>query len=333
MTLTYPAYLLGLLLLPLLIALYLWDARARAQALQRIGIGAARLADSTPPGQRYGRLALGLMAIVAVILALARPVWGLEPEIVEAQGIALIVALDVSTSMDAEDLTPSRLARAKLILRELLRGSEQGLFGLVLFAGDALVQFPLTGDLDTALTFIDAASTRSISRQGTAIADALTLALDLVDERITSQTVILLITDGENQTGDPLAVAELAAELGVTIHVIGVGTPEGGLIPVYDANGALLRYKTDRASNLIISKLDEPSLQAIAAATGGLYQRAAASGVETVNLQNRIAQVEGDLQTQRFQTRPVERFGVLVALALLALTGEWLLRPKGKVQI
>jgi Ca-activated chloride channel homolog len=314
---------LGLLLaLPLLLGLFYWRMRVGEKVLQRIG---ERLSSQVSRPRRFWKLGLWTAAAVALIFSLARPIWGVDAEVVETRGIAVMMVLDVSASMDAQDILPSRLERAKTAIRELMIGAEGNLFGLVLFAGDAFVQFPLTSDIDSALAFVDAASSTSISRQGTVIEDALRLAVATFDDRISSSSMIVLMTDGENHEGNPVAIAESA---GVTIHVIGYGTLEGDLIPVYDGEGNLIEYKTDRGNNLIVTKLDEPVLQEIAEATGGLYQRATTSGVEVVNLQNRIAEVEGDLLATRFQTRPVERFGVFLALALIALTAEMVIKEQ-----
>lgn len=330
MTFENPFVFALLLLLPLMIALFIWRSRVRAVAITHIGESDAlkTLMIGINDQRRRWKSGLWLATVFALVIALARPVFGVDADVVEARGVAVIVALDVSTSMDAQDVKPSRIERAKLAIRDLLQGAEGNLFGLVLFAGDAFVQFPLTTDIDSALTFVNAASSKSITRQGTAIEDALWLSLGTFDERITSRSIILLMTDGENQQGDPLAAAKSAAERGITIHVIGYGTPEGDVIPVYDSNGKVIAYKTDRGNNLVITKLDEPILQQIAETTGGLYQRASDSGIEIVNIQNRIAEVEGELLATRFQTRPVERFGIFVALALIALTAEMVISEK-----
>lgn len=320
------AFLILLGLLPALGGLFVWRMRVREALLRRIGT------KPYPPVRwRVQKLALWLAAVGLLIVALARPIWGVDAEIVETRGAAIIVVLDVSASMDSQDILPSRLERAKLAIRELMVGAEGNLFGLILFAGDAFVQFPLTSDIESALTFVNAASSRSISRQGTVIEDALSLALATFDERISSASMIVLMTDGENHEGSPAEIAQQAAGRGIPIHVIGYGTLEGDLIPVYDQEGNLIEYKTDRGRNLIVTQLDEPILQQIAEVTDGLYQRATASGVEVVNLQNRIAQVEGDLLAERFQTRPIARFGIFAALALLALTAEILLNERNRV--
>jgi Ca-activated chloride channel family protein len=322
-----PNLLFLLIAVPLMALLFYWRGEARARALARLGDPAliAALTEAADPRTRALRSGLWLVALGCIAIALAGPVWGVDAEIIEAQGVAVVVALDVSASMDAQDLLPSRLERAKQAARDLLAEGEGNLFGLVLFAGEAFVQFPLTGDVDTAATFLDAVSTRSISRQGTAIAEALRLSLDVIDRRIAGDAVIVLLTDGENHDGDPLALARAAAEREIAVHVIGYGSPEGAIIPIYDDAGQIVDYKTDQGGNIVQTRLDEPILSEIAALSGGRYWRAGESGVEVVDLLNTIATLQGNIVERRAQTRAVPRFALFVALALLALTLErWL---------
>lgn len=325
-------FLLLLVLLPVMGGFFVWRTRVRENALLRVGEAASirALTGRISESRRRWKSGLWLATLAALIFALARPVWGVDAELIESRGIAVMIVLDVSESMHAQDVLPNRLERAKLSLTDLLNAGIGNLFGLVLFAGDAFVQFPLTSDTETAITFIRAASPRSISRQGTAVEDALQLALDSFDERITDQSMIILLTDGENHQGDPLAAARRAADLGVRVHVIGYGNPEGATIPVYDDVGTVIGFKTDRANNIVLSRLEEPILQDIAEITGGTYQRASDTGVEVINLYNIIAEKEGDVLEARLQTRSVERFGIFVMLALITLSLEMLV-PETKV--
>lgn len=323
----YPTVLLLMLILPVMGLLFYWRTDAREKALARVGDPALveKLTQKIDHRMRAVRSGLWMLAVGLLIVALAGPVWGVDAEVVEARGVAIVVALDVSTSMDAQDVVPSRIDRAKLAVRDLLAEGDGNLFALILFAGDAFVQFPLTTDVESAATFVNAASTRSVSRQGTAIEDALRLSLSVIDQRISADAAIVLMTDGENHEGDPVAAAQSAADRGVPVHVIGYGSPEGAIIPIYDASGQIVDYKTDQGRNIVQSRLDEPILQEIAALTGGLYQRASDSGVEVVNLLNELAALQSDVLEQRIQTRAVPRFAIFVALALLALTVERLL--------
>jgi Ca-activated chloride channel homolog len=320
----YPAVLILLFVIPLAMLFFAWRMRVHRIMLQRIGnrqLIDELIAQHNPARRRWKSL-LWLFTIALLIVALARPVWGIHEDMVETEGIALIVVLDVSNSMNAQDVLPSRMDRAKLDARDLFELGRGNEVGLILFAGNAFVQFPLTSDVDSAVTFLNVAGTDSISRQGTALEDALRLAIETIDQRQAAQSVIVLMTDGESHEGSPLLAAEDAAQRGIIVHVIGYGSTAGASIPIYDDTGQVIGHKADRAGNVVVSRLDEGVLEEIAALTGGLYQRAADSGVEAVNLINQIATMQIDVLTRQTQTRKVERFSLFVFLAALALTVE-----------
>lgn len=327
--------LLLLAVLPLWIVFFAWRSRARLKILRQLGEVnlIAALYPQVSSARRRWKSALWLCSLAGLIVALARPVWGVDLEVVQTQGVSVMVVLDVSNSMEAQDIFPNRLARAKLAIRDLFNGLAGNEIGLIVFAGTAFVQFPLTTDPISAVTFLNAVSTDSISRQGTAIADALRLAVNTFGERSPAARIVVLMTDGENHEGDPLAAASEAAQEGITIHAIGFGDPNEGVpIPVVDMNGNIISYKSDLAGNVVLSRLDEEILKSIAERGGGFYQRANASGVEITNLIAQIRQVEaGDLGS-RTEMRGVERFGIFVALALLALSLEMLL-PETRTEL
>jgi Ca-activated chloride channel family protein len=320
-----------LLMIPLWMALFVWRYRVRAFMLERIGQPQliARLTRHVSSQRRLLKSALWLICVAALIAALARPAWGTRAEVIDERGAAIVVALDVSASMDAQDVLPSRLARAKLAARQIFENSQGSAVGLVLFAGTALVQFPLTTDVQTAVSFLDAASSESITQQGTAIEEALRLSMQVFDERVASGGAIILLTDGENHEGDPLAAADQAAALGFAIHIIGYGTPEGAPIPLVDDTGAPIGFRSDAAGNLIRTRLEEETLQAIADLSG-TYQRAAQGGIEVVNVINALNDLEVGVLESRVRTRPVERFDLFVLVALLVLSAEMLLSESRK---
>lgn len=316
-----------LLMVPVLAVFLLWRIRLGTKRLQRVGhvTLVSALTHGTRPYHRYALSGLWLLAVVSVIVALARPTWGINDSLVDVEGIAIMVVLDVSASMNAQDVLPSRLERAKLAIRTLFEEGSENLLGLILFAGNAFVQFPLTADAETAMTFLNAANTDSITRQGTVVGEALQLALDAFDERIASHSIIVLMTDGENHEGDPLEVAADAASNGVAVHVIGYGSPEGAPIPLLGDHDEVVGYKTDSAGNVVLSRLDETMLQEIADITGGIYQRASESGIEVIDLLQTIDEVERGILERRAESRRVERFEWFVALAVVALLAEMLL--------
>lgn len=279
----------------------------------------ARLSASVNQRGRRWKMVLWFAAVSLLIVSLARPRWGSQVEYVERRGVEIMVALDVSESMLAEDLKPNRLARAKLETTELMDRLEGNEMGLVLFSGAAFVQFPLTSDFATARTFLDAAYPGIISRPGTAIAEAVEIAITGFNEEQATQKVIILLTDGENHEGDILASAESAAEKGIIIYTIGFGSPGGEPIPQYDAQGELIDYKRDQSGELVMSRLDETSLQQIALISGGRYFRAVPDGREIGFLADAIGELQTSELESRFETRRVERFQWFLGLAVLAL--------------
>ncbi len=318
-----PEALILLLLLPVMLGVFVWRTRARRVDLARLGEAAliAQLTASVSESRRRWRSGLWLLSAGLAVIALAGPVWGTAVEIVEAQGTAVVFVLDVSASMDAQDLTPSRLERAKLTISEVMRATVgEMLYGLVVFAGDAYVSFPLTSDAVTAERFVQAANSGLMTRQGTVIESALLLALDTLDARIVSDAALVLLSDGENHDGDPLAAAALASARGVPVHVLGYGTEDGDIIPVYNADGDIVRYKTDATESLVISRIEEAILQDIAAESGGRYQRASDSGVEFADLVPLLRAMQGEALSEQVRTRAVSRYALFAGLSLLCLS-------------
>lgn len=327
MTFQYPAVLFLLLLLPAAVGLFFWRDRVRRQRLERVGEAdlLGRLIASASRWQRVSKAVLWLAAAAMMIIALARPVWGVDVDIIETQGAAVMIVLDVSNSMNAQDVLPSRLERAKLSVRSLVDRLQGNEVGLIVFAGAAVVQFPLTTDLTSAVTFINAASSAAISRQGTNIGAALKLAQESFDSRRAAQRMVILISDGENFEGDPAAAIETAAQAGITIHTIGYGDTRGEPVPLVDAAGNMAGFKSVPSGDVVLSALDEITLRAAAERTGGLYRRAAPDGSEINDIVKAIQQRADSRLENRAQNRGVERAGIFVALALLALSLEMLL--------
>jgi Ca-activated chloride channel family protein len=327
-----PEFLYSLALVPLAVLLLVWTARRRRVDLARIGTPPqiAALSVSVSHTQRRWKTVLWFFALIAIILALARPRWGTQVHVLARRGVQVMAALDVSTSMLAEDVLPNRLSRAKLAVEELMDTLAGNEMGLVLFSGAAFVQFPLTADYLTAQSFLSAAGPGSISRPGTALEEAIRVALDGFPQEVATSRIILLLTDGEGHEGDVLAAARAAADADVTIHAIGFGSLEGEPIPVRDANGALQGFRQDAQGEPVLSRLDESTLQEITGLTDGLYFRASASGDEIPIIADAIVALgsgEGDSQ---FETRSIERYAWFAAVALLALTTELLIGDRVK---
>jgi Ca-activated chloride channel homolog len=321
MTFANPQLLVVLLLVPAAALFFAWAGRQRARALAGLGNPSLvqRLSATVNWRGRRWRLALWLVALACLILAAARPQWGSEVQRIDQRGLQVMVALDVSQSMLAADIQPSRLARAKLEIRDLAQKLHGDELGVALFSGASFVQVPLTSDYTTALNYLENAGPSLISRPGTVIGDAIRMAAQAFDPRLSSQKVLVIMTDGEDVESNPVEAAKAAAADGVMIYTIGFGTAQGQAVPETDRSGQVVGAKRDGQGQPVISKMDETTLQKIADAGHGQYFRAAADGSELTSL---LGQIDG-LQKAQLQahvaTRQIERFQLFLVLALLAL--------------
>jgi Ca-activated chloride channel family protein len=316
-----PEYLLALLLLPAVGLLMLWANKKRQQTLENLGDSPLlkKLTSSINWRGRRWRNALQLLVLGFLVIALARPQWGSEVRQIDQEGLQVMVALDVSQSMLAQDIKPNRLERAKLEIADLMKQLNGDEIGLVLFSGASFIQVPLTSDYYTALSYLDSAEPSVISRPGTVIGDAIRTAMHGFDPALSSQKVLIVMTDGEDYETDPLAAAKEVADQDVLIYTIGFGTTEGEPMPVLDQNGAVVDYKRDQNNEVVLSKLDESTLQSIAQTGNGQYYQASADGSE---LQLLLAEIDGlqkDQLQSRIETRHIERYQIFLALALVLL--------------
>jgi Ca-activated chloride channel family protein len=317
-----PTYLYCLIPLLLLgVALFLL-ARRQAAILNRLGSPelVKKLSASVNWRGRRWRNRLWFAALLLVIFALARPQWGNHVEYIERRGVEVMMVLDVSESMLAEDFPPNRLARAKLEISELMDKLGGNELGLVLFSGAAFIQFPLTSDFATARTFLESAYPGIISRPGTAIAEAIKIAAGGFNQERATQKVMVIMTDGENHEGDTIEAAQAAADQGVLIYTIGFGSPEGEPIPQYDELGNPLGYKRDAQGQTVMTRLDELTLQQISNLSKGQYYRARPDGREVDQLAGEIGRLQTAEMESRFETRGVDRFQWFLLAAILALT-------------
>lgn len=325
-----PRLLYALWLIPIALLLLFWFMHRRQHLLKQWGRPALvrQLSANVSATRRRWKYLLWFVTLISLVLAIARPRWGSAVVERVQRGVEVMVVLDVSTSMLAEDTAPNRLTRAKLTIQELLDQLGGHDVGLVLFAGSAFVQFPLTADLNTARIFLNAADTTSISRQGTALDVAIQRALDSFREERSSDRLILIFTDGEGHEGNTtaaMAAAQRAAARDIVIHTIGSGSLTGAPIPVRDATGTLTAYKEDNQGQIVVSRLDETLLRQLAEATGGRYLRAGTGEDAIVALAATINRLEGNERTRQFKTERIERFPWFVGVALLALVTELLI--------
>jgi Ca-activated chloride channel family protein len=316
-----PVWLWGLLAVPVVAALLAIGVRRNRASLERF-VG-SRLADKLAPGASWRRNAakvtLRMLALVMLLVALAGPRFGSQLVKVEREGIDLVIALDVSLSMLAEDVQPNRLERAKREIVDLVNGLQGDRVGLVVFAGEAVALCPLTVDYDAALMLARSVDVFSVSEPGSALADAIEVATAMFEGSQGGDKVIILITDGENQTGDPDAAARLAAENGIRVYAIGLGNPKGELIPERGPDGTVVGYKKDAHGETVLSRLDEATLQRVAQASGGQYLPATSEGLEIKAVYDAIAGMQRKLIKGEFVERRKERFMIPLAAALFFL--------------
>jgi Ca-activated chloride channel family protein len=323
MSFAEPQFLYALLAIPLAIVFIAWSWSRRRNALVHLGEPSLiqQLSVAVNWSGRRLRNVLWFVALALLIIALARPQWGSEVETVERQGVQIMIALDVSESMLAEDVRPNRLTRAKLEISDLMRRLSGDEIGLVLFSGASFIQFPLTFDYTTARAFLAGAHPGVISRQGTTIAGAIETALAGFDPDRPGQKVIIIYTDGENHEDDPLIAAQNANQQGAIIYTVGLGLPNGAPIPQYDQNGEVVGYKQDLLGQIVSSHLNETILQQVAIRANGKYFRAGADSAAVEGLAAEISTLQKTPLESELLTRNVERFqGFLIAaLVLLAV--------------
>jgi len=264
---------------------------------------------------------LQLLAIFALIIGIARPQFGSKLREVKRQGIEIIIALDVSNSMMAEDIQPNRLERAKQAISKLVDQLVNDKIGLIVFAGKAYVQMPITTDYISAKMFLSTISPDIVPVQGTAIGSAIELGMNSFTPSVESSKALIVITDGENHEDDAVQAARSAAEKGIKVCTIGIGNPDGSPVPVMGSSGQKT-YLKDRQGNTVISKLDEKTLQQIAAAGNGVYVRSSDTriGLNTVfDELNKMEKQEMDVKTYSDYD---ERFQYFFGLALILLFAD-----------
>ena len=326
--------LLWLLWLVPLFTLVLWIAR-RAAARRLHGFVSAalegKMAGTVRPGVRVWRSTARIGALVLLIVAAARPQWGASEVELEQSGIDLVIALDISRSMLAEDLRPNRLERAKAEIADLVESLTGDRVGLVFFAGGAFPQCPLTVDYAAVRLFLSQADPSMISSQGTDLASALRTALELFPAEGGRSRIVLVVTDGED-FGEGLdeALAQLR-EAGAVLYAVGIGTADGAPIPDFDDAGVRRGFVRDREGQVVVSRLQEGALLELARATEGMYARTGSAGLDTERLRAELRAIEGaTLRTQRVVSHQDRFTHPLIAALVLLLLELWTVdRRKG----
>ena len=321
-----PAYLYLLLLLPVCVALYLYSNYRKRKAIQKFG-DPELIGNLMPDASRHRpdvKFTFVLAAIGLFAVLLARPQFGSKLETVKRQGVEVMIALDISNSMLAEDVQPSRLEKAKRLVAQLVDRMQNDKVGMIVFAGDAFTQLPITSDYISAKMFLESIEPSLITKQGTAIAAAINLASRSFTPQEGVGRAIIVITDGENHEGGVSEAIKNVTDKDIQVNVLGVGMPDGAPIPIEGTND----YRRDREGNVIVTRLNEPMCQEIAKEGKGIYVRVD----NTNNAQRAISKeidkmAKSDVETQVY-TEFNEQFQAVAWLILLLLMAEMLITER-----
>ena len=318
-----PTYLYLLLLLPFLAAFYLYSNYRRRKAIRKFG-DPVLMAQLMPDVSKYRpdvKFWLVFAAIGLFAVLLARPQFGSKLETVKRQGVEVMIALDISNSMLAQDVQPSRLEKAKRLVAQLVDKMENDKVGMIVFAGDAFTQLPITSDYISAKMFLESINPSLISKHGTAIGAAINLATRSFTPQEGVGRAVIVITDGENHEGGAVEAAKAAAEKGIQVSVLGVGMPDGAPIPVEGTND----FRRDRDGNVVVTRLNEQMCQEIAQAGDGIYVRVDNSNAaQKVIAQEINKMAKADVETQVY-TEFNEQFQAVAWIILLLLLAEMLI--------
>ncbi len=318
-----PSYLYLLFLVPLLVVFYLYSNYRKRKAIREFG-DPALMKQLMPGVSKYRpdvKFTLLVIAIGLFSVLLARPQFGSKLETVKRKGVEVIIALDISNSMLAQDIQPNRLEKAKRLISRLVDGMENDKIGVIVFAGDAYTQLPITSDYISAKMFLETITPELISKQGTAIGAAINLAARSFTPQEGVGKAIIVITDGENHEGDALEASKAAAAKGIQVNVLGIGMPEGAPIPIQGTND----FRRDREGNVVVTRLNETMCQEIARDGKGLYVR-----VDNTNSAQRAIEQEinkmskSDIESKVY-TEFNEQFQSVAWIILLLLLAELLI--------
>ena len=323
----HPEYLYLLIVIPVLVIIYILFRVSQKRRFERFAKLEMReqLVPSYSARRANFKFIVFLLMISCVIMALANLQSGSKMEEVKREGIDLYLAVDVSNSMNAEDIVPSRLERSKQAINKLISDMKGDRIGVIVFADKAFVQLPITTDYSAAKMFLSTINTSLVASQGTAIAEAINLALKSFPDEAHSRAIVI-ISDGEDHENDAAVKAsQEAAKQGVHIYTIGMGLADGAPIPEYNQYGHQTGYRKDRNGNTIITKLNEPMLQQIAAAGNGLYVRASNSNVGLEKIYEDINKLDKTEIDAKVFTDYEDQFQWFVGAAIVLLLIEVLI--------
>jgi Ca-activated chloride channel homolog len=311
-----------------MILLYIINVIRRRKAMKRLGD--SRLVSGLVPEMSRIRplikFVLQLVAVTAGIIMLSRPQFGSKIEDVKKQGVEVIIALDVSNSMLAEDIQPDRLTRAKQAISRMVDNLDNDKIGLIVFAGDAYVQIPITTDYISAKMFLSTINPDMVPKQGTAIGAAINLGIRSFSPGEGKSKAMVIITDGENHEDDPVKAAEEASKAGIVIHTIGIGSTEGVPIPI--SNIGRKDYLKDIDGNTVVTKLDEDILKKIAIAANGNYVRASNSNIGLDEIFSGIRKMKKQDLASTMYTEYNDQFQIFTTIVLIFLLVDFIIMER-----
>lgn len=324
MEFAHPEYLYCFFVIPIIFFLYLIFASARRKALARLA-DAHLLQNLTPEASSSKILAKSLLFLLALsflIFAIAGPRYGVQKQEVKRSGSDIILALDVSKSMLAQDIQPNRLERAKGAISRLIDRLGQNRIGLIVFAGEAFTQLPITTDYVSAKMFLSTITPEIVPVQGTAIAEAINLAAKSFSPTSTAAKSIIIITDGENHEADPIPAVKKAVEAGINIYCVGIGDTRGVPIPDPDTQNSFLK---DRSGQTVLTRLDEQILQTIAETGNGIYAHASGGDLGLNSIYSEIENLQKEDYSETTYATYAEMYQWPLAMALLLFVLEILI--------
>jgi len=318
--------------IPVFVILFTFAIKKKKRAISEYGD--TELINQLMPMVSFRRpiykFAIAMLAYAFIVVGIAGPQFGSKLKKVKRKGVELVIALDVSNSMLANDIKPNRLAKAKSAISRLVAKMGEDKIGMIVFAGEAYTQLPITTDYSSARLFLSSIDTEIVPVQGTAIGAAINLAANSFTPDTKASRAIVVITDGENHQDDAVAMAASAREQGIIVHTIGMGLPQGAPIPIKGNPG---QFHKDGEGNVVVSRLDEDMLKKIAAAGEGAYIRANNTRVGLNALFKEINKMDKTMLESKVYSDYIERFQYFIAVGLFLLLLDFLILSRKNKRI
>ena len=332
---THPEMFYLFIPLTLVLIWYAYQGKKMRMGLETLGTSSIKkfLLNRVKYSRIHLRSRLIILGIIFILLASVGPQIGMKLTELTREGVDIFILLDTSASMNAIDVKPSRIEKAKYELGRLLNSLKGDRAGLIAFAGSAHLHCPLTEDYSASRLFLNMMDTDLITTQGTDLAAAIQLALDHVENNDEKFKVFVLVSDGEDHQGEAILLAESARELGIIIHTLGVGTSAGGPIPIYDDDGNRAEFKKNRSGQVVTSTLNESTLDEIARITGGIYIRVENQVNAIAPLLREIDQMEKRELKSHVFSQYEDRYQVFLVIGLMLFLAEFLVPTRTRKEM